>query len=55
MNSGKSEARVVVYYNMSDIILGFALIILSTFFALYYFDNKVQDNPNCQTATESNQ
>ena len=40
-NKLKSEARIVVYYSLSEIILGLLLIVLVTFFAIFYLKNNL--------------
>ncbi len=37
------EARIVVYYSLSEIILGLLLVVLVTFFALDYLKNNLSE------------
>jgi hypothetical protein len=43
-NKIKGQAKIVVYYSLSEIILGVLLIMLASFFAMDYLKNNLKNN-----------
>ncbi len=43
-NKLKGEAKIVVYYSLSEIILGLLLVVLVTFFAMDYLKNNLYNS-----------
>lgn len=53
MQEGKGEARVVIYYNISDIFLGLVLLVLVFFFIHDYLSHRLgwnytEDGPSIE-------
>ena len=49
MHKNRPEAKFVIYYSVSDIVLGFLLVVLVGFFAISY----LQDHLNPSTGVYS--